>query len=73
MARNIGKAVEAQAAKILTQRAEFEAADKFAVQTRRVLMTAVVDDDYPEVRWEYEQALFALLEACKLNGREWPK
>lgn len=50
-------------------RAEFDAADKLAEQLRRHNMTPVVDDDYPEVRHNYESALAAFLEAMKANGR----
>jgi hypothetical protein len=32
-------------------------------------MPAVVDDDYPEARHNYENALKTFLEACKNNGR----
>lgn len=51
------------------QRSEFDAADEFAKQVRRIQMTAVVDDDYPEVRHDYESALRDLLKACEANGR----
>lgn len=52
-----------------TQRAEFEAADKFAQRLRAHNQTAVVDDDYPQVRHEYESALANLIDAMKANDR----
>jgi hypothetical protein len=55
--------------KIQTQRAEFDAVADLAEQYRRVTMTAVVDDDYPEVRHYYEGALAAVLRAMKDNER----
>lgn len=56
--------------KIKLQNAEFDACDELCKQMRRISMTAVVDDDYPEVRYAYEHALYAFLEACKANGRK---
>jgi hypothetical protein len=47
------------------QRAEFDAADKLAIQIRRVCLTAPVDDDYPEVRSGYECALRNYIDASK--------
>lgn len=32
-------------------------------------MTAIVDDDYPQVRHEWEGALASLMDAMKANGR----
>lgn len=55
--------------RLATQRAEFDAADKLAEQLRRLNMTAVVDDDYPEVRHDYESALAVFLERMRENGR----
>jgi len=52
-----------------TQRKEFDAADEFAKQLKRHNATAVVDDDYPEVRFQYESALAGLMDAMKNNGR----
>lgn len=54
------------------QRAEFDAADKFASALRAHNMTAVVDDDYPEVRHRYESALAEFIGAMKANGRFQP-
>jgi hypothetical protein len=54
---------------IKEQREEFDAADRFAKELRRVSMTAVVDDDYPEVRHDYESALANLFLAMKKNDR----
>ena len=50
-------------------RKEFDAADKFAKKLARHNMTPIVDDDYPQVRHEYEGALASLLEAMKKNKR----
>lgn len=55
--------------RIAAQIAEFDAADKFAAALRRHNMTAVVDDDYPQVRHEYEDALANLLDAMRANHR----
>lgn len=51
------------------QLAEFDAAAELAKQYRRVELTAVVDDEYPWVRADYERALVSLLAAAKANGR----
>jgi NTP pyrophosphatase (non-canonical NTP hydrolase) len=51
------------------QRAEFDAADKLAIQIRRHSLTAPVDDDYPEVRSDYECALRNFIDALRANGR----
>ena len=61
--------MKAQLDHMTLMRAEFDAADALAVQLRRHSMTAVVDDDYPQVRHEYESALAAFIEAMKANGR----
>ena len=52
------------------QSAEFDAMEKLAAAWRSLTMTAIVDDDYPRVRHQYEGALRAFLTACKANGRE---
>jgi hypothetical protein len=52
------------------QSKEFDAMDYLAVCYRAIQMTAVVDDDYPRVRHNYESAVRGFLEACKANGRE---
>lgn len=52
------------------QSAEFDAMEKLADAWRSLTMTAIVDDDYPRVRHQYEGALTAFLTACKANGRE---
>jgi NTP pyrophosphatase (non-canonical NTP hydrolase) len=51
------------------QKAEFDAADELAKQIRRHSLTAVVDDDYPEVRSDYECALRNYIDALRANGR----
>lgn len=58
-----------QQRRMTNQKTEFDAAFEFASQVKRLGYTAVVDDDYPEVRFDYERALKNLLEACKANGR----
>lgn len=55
-----------------TQSAEFDAAAEFAKQVRRLELTAIVDDDYPAIRHDYEGALRSLIVALHFNGREWP-
>ena len=52
-----------------TQRDEFDAVAKLAEQYRRITMTPIVDDDYPEVRHTYEGALATVLRAMQDNGR----
>lgn len=56
--------------KVALQNAEFDAVDKLAKQWRRLQLTPVVDDDYPEIRFEYEQAMRSLIDALKANGLE---
>lgn len=52
-----------------TQSDEFDAVDELAKQWRRIQMTPIVDDDYPEVRHDYESATRTLIEAYRNNGR----
>ncbi|MHB1057289.1 MAG: hypothetical protein ACYC0F_05335 [Rhodanobacter sp.] len=54
------------------QRKEFVAADAFSKALKRHNCTAIVDDDYPEVRYVYEGALANLLAAMHGNGRFCP-
>jgi len=49
------------------QNKEFDAVNGLAHQWRRLSMTPVVDDDYPEVRFGYEQAMRTLIDALKAN------
>ena len=58
--------------KMETQRLEFEAMAELAKQWRRIQMTPIVDDDYPEVRHGYESALNEFLRKCFENGRQMP-
>lgn len=51
------------------QSKEFDAVAELAKQYRRVTMTPPVDDDYQQVRFEYEQALRVLISTLKANGR----
>lgn len=55
--------------RIELQNKEFDAVSELAKQYRRIVMTAIVDDDYPEVRHQYESAARALLRAFVANGR----
>lgn len=52
-----------------TQRDEFDAVAELAKQYRRLTMTLIVDDDYPEIRHDYEGALQTLIKALEANGR----
>lgn len=54
---------------IKKQSDEFKAAFKFEEATRILRQTAIVDDDYPSVRYSYEMRLQQLLEAMYANGR----
>lgn len=51
------------------QSSEFDAVVELTRQWKRLQMTAVVDDDYFEVRHGYESALYAFIEALCDNGR----
>ena len=62
-----------QKQRIIYQNAEFDAVEKLAEQYRRLTLTPVVDDDFPTVRHDYENALKGLLEACAYNGRFMPQ
>lgn len=62
-----------QQQRIVYQNTEFNAVERLAEQYRRLALTPVVDDDYPAVRHDYENALKALLEACAYNGRFMPQ
>lgn len=53
------------------QNAEFAAVAQLAIDYRRVSMTPVVDDDYPEVRHGYESAMSELLRVLKENRPEY--
>lgn len=55
--------------KLETQSKEFDAVAELAKQYRRITMTPIVDDDYPEVRRDYERALSGLIAALRANGR----
>lgn len=52
------------------QNLEFDAVDELMVQWRRLSMTAVVEDDYPAVRHDYEGALSNLVRMMQANGRK---
>ncbi|SRR5258706_5329034 len=51
------------------QNLEFDAVNELALQWRRLQLTAVVDDDYPAVRNDYEVAMSQLARMMKANGR----
>ncbi len=51
------------------QNAEFKAAQELATQYRRITMTPPVDDDFPQVKYEYDQAADAFVKAAIANGR----
>jgi hypothetical protein len=52
------------------QNLEFDAVEELTIQWRRLQMTAVVEDDYPQVRHEYEGALSNLIRMAQANGRK---
>lgn len=56
-------------ARMQKQEAEFDAATEYAKQVRRHARTAVVDDDYPAVRHDYESALRRFITAMIANDR----
>ena len=58
--------------KFKLQTAEFDAAAHLAEQYRRLTCTPIVDDDYPQVRFEYDQAVRSFLDACAANGHKMP-
>lgn len=55
--------------KMKLQSNEFDAVLRLRDQYRRIELTPVVDDDYPEVRYGYESAIKELIEAMIANGR----
>lgn len=55
--------------RMVLQNAEFDALERLMATTNGLFQTAVVDDDYPEMRHRYEGALHDFLQACKANGR----
>jgi hypothetical protein len=52
------------------QNKEFEAVRGLAEQYRRITLTPIVDDDYPEVRFAYDQAVRTFIDALKVNRPE---
>ena len=52
------------------QNKEFAAVQNLAKQMRRIELTPPVDDDYPEVRHDYESAIREAMQAFKANGRK---
>lgn len=58
--------------RIQLQRDEFAAADGVATHIGRINMTAVVDDDWPQVKHEYDRAVVEFVSrAIENRGREW--
>lgn len=55
------------------QNDEFKALEDLIKVYKIHQITAVVDDDYPEVRHQYETKLHAFLLACSKNGRLWKR
>jgi hypothetical protein len=55
--------------RIKLQTAEFDAVAELAEQYRRITLTPIVDDDYPEVRYDYERAVRSAIAAFKANSR----
>ncbi len=55
--------------KIELQNKEFDALKYLLERYNTLMNTAVVDDDYPEMRHKYESALSHFLECCGENGR----
>ena len=49
------------------QNTEFDTLTELSKQWDRLKMTPVVDDDYPEVRHDYEGALRSFIKALKAN------
>lgn len=48
---------------------ELAAIEAAAVQVRRLRMTAPVEDDFPQVKFEYDQSVRSLVDALRANGR----
>lgn len=53
--------------RIQLQNDEFNALDRLGEAWRRLKQTAVVDDDYPEMRHRYEAALRDFIAALRAN------
>lgn len=51
------------------QNQEFDALDRLIQKWEVLRRVAVVDDDYPEYRHRYEQALAEFIKALRANGR----
>jgi archaellum biogenesis ATPase FlaH len=53
-----------------TQSAEFDALEALAKTYKETIQSvAIVDDFYPEARFNYERALQNFFEKCQANGR----
>jgi len=55
--------------KMQTQKNEFDKVAELAKQYRRIEFTPIVDDDYPEVRRDYERAVRDVIDAFRENER----
>ena len=62
-------AVPEKSDRMALQGAEFTAMAGLAEQWSRITLTPIVDDDYPEVRYDYETALDTFIKAMRDNGR----
>lgn len=51
------------------QNSEFEAVHNLSAAYKSLSYTPIVDDDYDEVRYNYERALRSLVDALKANKR----
>ncbi len=52
------------------QNNEFDAVRELAYQYARLIKVPVVDDEYPEYRFDYEDAVRNIIAAFKANGRQ---
>lgn len=49
--------------------AELAAIEEANKQVRRLRMTPPVDDDFPQVKFEYDWSIRSLVDALRANGR----
>lgn len=55
------------------QNAEFAAVSRLVSHYRKVTLTPPVDDNYPQVRRDYDRALADLIKKVRKNrGESWP-
>jgi hypothetical protein len=48
---------------------ELAAIENAAMHVNRIRMTPPVDDDFPQVKYEYDQSVRTLVDALRVNGR----